>query len=81
MTLCRLMQMDFKGELEGISPEDAYSIENLLFGIRYCDGWMSEGKTQDCIGNFNLQDFKDWCVKKLRERATQQEMLKLLEGE
>lgn len=69
MTLCRLMQDDYKGLLEGFTPEEAYSEYDLRKGIEYCEGWLSAGRNHDLIGDFNLKDFMKWCRRKLQERT------------
>jgi len=56
MTLCKLMQLDFKGKLD-FTPEEAYDEYDLKKGIIYAEGWMQLGKTHDLIGDFSLQEF------------------------
>ena len=63
MTLCRLMQDDFKfgtGRFDAAGTE-LYSDRDLQFGIAYAEGWIAEGYTYDKTGRFDMAEFRDWC--------------------
>lgn len=68
MSLCGLMQMDFKfgtGRREPDTGQELYSDRDLQFGVDYCTGWLAEGETRDLIGGFDLVAFRDWCLLQL----------------
>lgn len=65
MSLCRLMQMAFKGTNPDHIGFDSY---DLVYGIRYAENWLAEGLTHDLIGDFNLAEFKAWCENELEKR-------------
>jgi hypothetical protein len=61
---------DFKGILEGFTPEEAYDEYDLRRGISFCNGWLHQGETKNEVGDFDLKELRDWCIKKLAERES-----------
>ena len=75
MSLCSLMQSDFKygtGQYDD-RGEALYTDYDLRFGVSYAEGWMEEGETRDLIGGFDLAAFRDWCKAKLAASSTSKE--------
>jgi len=69
MSLCGLMQMDFKygtGRYDEKTGAELYSDYDLRYGIEYAEGWMSDGETRDLIGQFDLAEFAAWCKEQLQ---------------
>ena len=57
------MQMAYRGE----NPEHiGYGEYDLEVGLDYCNGYLQEGYTVDLIGGFDLQDFHEWCERRLK---------------
>ena len=68
MTLCRIMQDDFKfgyGRFDEVTGAELYEDGDLAFGIQYAEDWLREGRTQDLIGDFDLAAFRQWCEEQL----------------
>ena len=69
MTLCRLVQMHFHGQITDEEAMSAYDEYDLNKGIIYCEGYLEAGYTRDKIGRFDLQDFMAWCKRQLDRRS------------
>lgn len=60
------MQSDFK-HATGRHDEkgnELYNESDLYRGFDYADGWLEAGETRDLIGNFDLAEFRRWCLSK-----------------
>ena len=69
MTLCRLMQMHYHGQITDEEALSAYDEYDLNKGIIYCEGYLEAGLTWDRIGRFEFTDFMAWCKRMLCQRS------------
>lgn len=70
--LCRNMVHCYQTGLRNWEPvlrERLYDRYDLEGGAEYAEGWMQEGYTTDLISGFDLDNFREWCEKKLKQSS------------